>query len=58
MNGYAEQKSTDYLESYTADLLLSLKGDKHTSNLDEKTCSIIKELGIKRKFQGIKRRKK
>ena len=54
INGYGEQKSTDYLNSYsyTADQLLSLKGDKHTSNLDEKACLIIKELGIKRNFRG------
>ena len=54
INGYAEQKSTDYLNShsYTADLLLSLKGDKHTSNLDEKVCLLIKELRIKRNFRG------
>ena len=53
INGNAGQKSTDYLNSYsyTADLL-SLKGDKHTSNLDEKACLIIKELGIKRNFRG------
>ena len=49
VNGNAEQKCSDYLNSYsyTADLLLSLKGNKHTSNLDEKACLIIKELGIK-----------
>ena len=52
LNGYAEQKSIDHLNSYTSDLLLSLKGNKHTSNLDEKTCLIIKELGIKRNFRG------
>ena len=54
INGYAEQKSIDYLNSYsyTADLLFSLKGDKHTSNQDEKACLIIKELEIKRNFRG------
>ena len=53
INGYAEQKPTDFLNSfsYTADQLLSLKVDKHTSNLDEKSCLIIKELEIKRNFR-------
>ena len=53
VNGNAAQKSTDYLNSYlyTADLLLSLKGNKHTSKPDEKACLTIKELGIKRNFR-------
>ena len=53
-NGYAEQKSKDYLNSYSADQLLSLKGDKYTSNLDKKTFLIIKELGMKRNFRGLR----
>ena len=47
-----DQRSTDHQNSYTADVLLSLKGDKYTSNLDERTCLIIKELGIKRNYRG------
>ena len=54
VNENDEQKTTDYLNSYlhTADLLFSLKGNKHTSKLDEKACLTIKELGIKRNFRG------
>ena len=54
LTGHVEQKNIDHLNSYTSGQLLSIRGNKYTTNLDKTTCLKIKELGLKRTLRGTR----